>query len=476
MLELLFALLGLLFPFQTSYPTFSQSNMNWFVFITSNQSPISKISVPATSINNTGSDPLLLTLTFIVLAAVYLITVTYAFYASKKVDLTFRWLFLPLIGALTFGITLLVFPKLFNHEMQINLVTSLTLLVHLINCLLVWMILSRLAPTRRLGGTILYAWNPLILIELIGNGYSYGFLIFALLLTTVCIVQDKSRWYELWAMIFLGCAAGLSLISLLLAPMFIYYCATRVSRLRTSVKSYFHEDLGITPTPTSAKSWRNSYTRLLWEFVWRTAVVSLTASILYAIFWPQGSFYASITSIFDMQYLMHSPLSIMVLPVQWLNGRLFHFLYPSNTPASNYLQAIPAANMAVQASAIFIFFLLYIYLFGKLRSVDSLLASLCLAILGFIILLAGQFWPWYILWMLWIVALRRFDALSIGILLFSCTALLTYPLLFMEKWSITMYQPILIFGIPLIYLITQLARSHERMILFDDRRSETAKN
>ena len=173
---------------------------------------------------------------------------------------------------------------------------------------------------------------------------------------------------------------------------------------------------------------------------------------------------------------MRSPLSIMVLPVQWLNGIIFHFLYPSNTPASDYLQAIPAAKMAVQASGMFIFVLFYIYLFGKVRSLDSLFASLCLALLGFLILLAVQFWPWYILWMLWIVALRRFDALSITILLFSCTALLAYPLFYVNNVWITIYQPLLIFGVPLIYLITQLVRSNERMILFDDRRSETAKN
>src|SRR5690349_1030557 len=99
MLELLFALLGLLFPFQSSDPTFPQSNINWFIFIMSNQSLISKISIPATSINTTGSDLLLLTMTFIVLAAVYLITVTYAFHTGNKVDLTSRWLLLPLIGA-----------------------------------------------------------------------------------------------------------------------------------------------------------------------------------------------------------------------------------------------------------------------------------------------------------------------------------------------------------------------------------------
>jgi len=475
MLELLYALLCPLFPFQATYPTYPASNINWLVIITSDQSLLSKISVPDIPLNKTGSSPLLLTIVLIALAAIYLITVANAFQTDNNAHFTSRWLILPLFGALTFSVTLLVLTTLFNHDAQNSIDKSIFLLFHLINCLLLWMILSKLAPIRRLGGTLLYAWNPLILIELVSNGHNYVLPIFVLLLTTLCIILNKGHWYELLAMIFLGCASGINVISLLLAPMFIYYCAMGITRQPTSAIASSHRDQSINPTPPTAKSWRNNYSRLLWEFVWRIAVVGITASILYSILWPRGSFYTFITSSFDMQYLMHSPLSIMVLPVQWLNDRIFHILYPSNTLPS-YLQAIPAANMAVQASALFIFFLLYIYLFGKVRSVDSLFTSLCLAILGFLILLAVQFWPWYIIWMLWIVALRRFDALSICIVLFSCTALLSYPLLDVDNQSITLYQPLLIFGIPLIYLITQLARSNERMKLFDDRRSETAKN
>ena len=80
------------------------------------------------------------------------------------------------------------------------------------------------------------------------------------------------------------------------------------------------------------------------------------------------------------------------------------------------------------------------------------------------------------LWTLWIIALRRFDALTISVILLSCTALLTYLLLYVDNLPIAFYQPLLIFGIPLIYLITRLKRSNERITLFYERRSETAKN
>jgi len=93
---------------------------------------------------------------------------------------------------------------------------------------------------------------------------------------------------------------------------------------------------------------------------------------------------------------------------------------------------------------------------------DVLFTSLSIAILGFIVLVPGIFWPWYVLWVLWIVALRRFDALTVSVILLSCTALFTYPLLYLENSPIALFQPLLIFGIPLVYLIANVLRRNER--------------
>jgi len=177
-----------------------------------------------------------------------------------------------------------------------------------------------------------------------------------------------------------------------------------------------------------------------------------------------------------MQQFIHSPLGVLVIPVGWLFSFLVQILNVPTTISSYSLQPIIAANMTVLASAMFIFALIYFYLLSKVRSIETLLTSLCLATLGFIVLISVQFWPWYVLWALWIVALRRFDALTVSVLLLSCTALLTYPLLYVDNLPIATYQPLLIFGIPLIYLITQVKRSDERKTLLYDRRSETAKN
>jgi hypothetical protein len=66
------------------------------------------------------------------------------------------------------------------------------------------------------------------------------------------------------------------------------------------------------------------------------------------------------------------------------------------------------------------------------------------------------------LWALWSVALRRFDALTVSTLLLSYTSLFIYPLLEFGNAAVAVYAPILIFGIPLVYLLISRKRRTER--------------
>ena len=475
MLELLYILICMLLPFNITHPVYSASDPIWLWIFAPAQSLVLKTSILNLRFTDPGTHFLLLSLVIISLSSIYLYIVGKTFHTSNNIPLTPHWRLAPIIGATTFGITLLFLPALFNNDPNDYLYRGLALFFHLANCLLIWVILAKLAPARRLGGTLLYAWNPLALIELACYGYNDGLLIFFLLVTTLFIIQSKGYLFDFCGIVFLGCAMSMNGIALLFAPMMIYFSMIRTTK-QTANETQIPDGEQGNPIPLSFRSLRGKYLQVIWGCVWRSLVAVITATVLYLLFWQRNSTFTSIFSPFDMQYLVHSPLSILVIPVQLLNSFLFRILYPPATFPTNYLQAIPTANMAVQASAIFIFVLLYLYLFRRVRSVDSLLTSLCLVMPGFLILLAGQFWPWYILWALWIIALRRFDTLTISVLLLSCTALLTYPLLYVNNVPIVIYQPLLIFGIPLIYLITRLIRSNERMNLFYDRRSETAKN
>ncbi len=556
--EVLYLLVFALAPLSTTRPILSPSGMDWPWTLAPAQLLFHRASSLHGRYTDLAPYFFLLGLIFITLAGVYFYTVGKTFRTSNNIHITFRWLLLPLLGATIFGITLLLLPALFSNEVysymfsgrmltiyhvdpliavpaqfqqdpylrwiaQPNVATiyaplwmaiasllvgvghspvttlllfkGAALLSHLINCVLIWAILGKLAPSRRLGGTLLYAWNPLALIELAGNGDNDGALICLLLFITWLYVQQKGGWYDFWAVVLLGLAISVNFIALLFAPLFIWFSVHSEpglykSRARQGSKGRppLGRAWGVPTFPLFPSGGRGSealsqnldsgqnLVHAIWGFCWRAIVALTIVFILYLPFWHGTSTFLAITSSIDMQHFVHSPLGVLAMPVRWLFGLLVQGMNLPTTISSYYLQPTSAADTAVSAAAMFIFALIYFYLLGKVRSFDTLLTSLCLVTLGYIVFISGQFWPWYVLWTLWIVALRRFDALTVSVLLLSCTALLTYPLLFVDNFPIASYQPLLIFGIPLIYLITHVKRSNERKTLPYDRRSETAKN
>jgi hypothetical protein len=442
---------------------------------------------------------LLLGLVLIALSAIYLYAVVRAFRRRDKIHITSRWLLLLLVGAAVFGATLLFLPTLFSNDVfsyiftgrmltiyhadpmntvpaqfqrdpylpwitqpgvpniygplwlaitsllvgvgnspitTLLLFKGLALLSHLVNCLLIWAILGKIAPARRLSGTLLYAWNPLALVELAGNGHNDGLLICLLLLATWLLVQQRGGWYDAGAFAFTGLAISLNFVGLIFAPLFTWF---------------------------SMRNERDNV-RVVWGCCWRALVTLITLLIVYLPFWHGGSTFVAISTSIDMQHFVHSLLAMVAVPLDWLYSQVAQ---GANFPA-NYMQPSSAANTMLAASGLFIFALIYLYLLGKVRRVSTspaptrdmlgvevLFSCLSVAILGYVVFVAGVFWPWYILWALWIVALRRFDALSVSVLLLSCTALLTYSLLYLDRWPIALYQPLLIFGIPFVYLIVK---------------------
>ena len=479
---------------------------------------------------------LLLGLVLIALSAIYLYAVGRAFRRRDKIHITSRWLLLLLVGAAVFGATLLFLPALFSNDVfsyiftgrmltiyhadpmntapaqfqrdpylpwitqpgvpmiygplwlaitsllvgvgnspitTLLLFKGLALLSHLVNCLLIWAILGKIAPARRLPGTLLYAWNPLALVELAGNGHNDGLLICLLLLASWLLVQQRGGWYDAGAFAFTGLAISLNFVGLIFAPLFTWF---------------------------SMRNERDNV-RVVWGCCWRALVTLITLLIVYLPFWHGGSTFVAISTSIDMQHFVHSLLAMVAVPLDWLYSQVAQ---GANFPA-NYMQPSSAANTMLVASGLFIFALIYLYLLGKVRrapvtiadghstggdasipalprtspaptrdgpGVEVLFSCLSVAILWYVVFVAGVFWPWYILWALWIVALRRFDALSVSVLLLSCTALLTYSLLYLDRWPIAVYQPLLIFGIPFVYLIVK--RRNERNRLAYERRGKTA--
>jgi hypothetical protein len=425
----------------------------------------------------------LLVLTLILLVATYVGTITAVHHLVESGDMmrnaTWRTFFLLLGGAVIFGLTLLLQPRLFADDVfsyifsgrmlvlyhadplstvpahfpsdpylpwlisggdtpntygplwlciasllvalhgspvvTLLLFKSVELLAHLLNCLLIWAILGKIAPSRRVGGTLLYAWNPLAMIELAGSGHSEGVLLSLLLLAVWFYVQAKTA-YRICSLLVFGLALSTNLITLLLVPLYFWF------DIRTERRA-------------SAR---------VWGLCWRIVLSLVPALIITVPFWHGASTFFAITSTIDTRHLVHSPLAILTIPTR----ALFQFV-AEQLHFPPFLQPLVAADLTLRAWATFIFVLIYAGLFGRtchapttptemyyspdaervvhLPSFDVLLTSWAVAILCYVILVSARFWPWYMLWLLWIVVLRRPDVFTITMLVLSGAALLIYP-------------------------------------------------
>ncbi len=93
----------------------------------------------------------------------------------------------------------------------------LGLLAHLANVALLWLILARLKPTARIFATLLYAWNPLVLLLSVSDMHLDVVLLLVLFLA-ILFFQRKS---SLLSWVFLLVAVLINPLSLLLLPCFL---------------------------------------------------------------------------------------------------------------------------------------------------------------------------------------------------------------------------------------------------------------
>ncbi len=328
---------------------------------------------------------------------------------------------------------------------------GLAILAHLVNCVLVWAILAKLAPARRLVGTLIYAWNPLIIIELAGSGHSEGLLLCILFLAVLLYVYRRGLWQEVAVMILLGLAVSINLVVLLIAPLFAWFL---VRDRRNAVRAF-------------------------WGFCWRMLIGPGLAIPLFLPLWRGSSTFFAVTSAIDLTHFSHSLIRLFEGPVEWFFGLVAQGLH-----FPPVMQPVTAADATLRVSTIFIFALIYFRLFGKVRRAltldaamrnnpaadhemllpgfDVLLDCWTTAVFWYLVLISGWFWPWYALWVTWIVALRRLDRLSIALLLFSATALLLYPLQIVTSHDTANYWPLLVFGIPLVYMLLSRIQSSRK--------------
>ena len=510
------------------------------------------------------SSTLSLTLILMGASCLYLFAVASSFRLSHKRSFSPPWLLLPLVGAVIAGTTLVFsVPVLPASTIPVRL---LELLAHLFNILLIWAITGKIAPEHRLPATLLYAWNPLVLIELTVYANNAGVVIFLLLLAVaiplvglqpppllVCYLSRNllgchserseespvgERFFAalrmtgddpmkgdkvlqtIAALVLIGLAVRINFMTLLIAPLWLWFMARQARGVG----------------------------RALMGFAWRALVVLAVFIVAYLPDWQGSATFLAITDALNLFNFANSPLSLVVMPAR----SLFKFVAQNGHFPPSLMQPATAADMTVLATSLFLFALLYLREMGHVRAqnrshprpvgtrggrgdgwgpcacprrvmirmdsrdlqqdedkgtereilgeshsdedkhkaptsapphplslqdagtvptispvqddagdsvysyaYDTLFTGWAIAFLGYIVLAVTVFWPGYIVWGVWIVALRRFDTLSVCALLLSCSTLLYYPLQQLAAHSTGILLPVCVFGIPLVYLLVQ---------------------
>ncbi len=134
---------------------------------------------------------------------------------------------------------------------------------HMASTALIWSLLGRWKPEQQVWGTLLYAWNPVVLIEFAGSGHNDALLVFLIVLAVWA--AQRGRWR--------GATAGLSasaLTKFVSAPLLPLY-AVLLARERSTWKSRL---------PVLGQM---------------AGIALLVAALLYAPFWQGGRVLGQIT-------------------------------------------------------------------------------------------------------------------------------------------------------------------------------------
>jgi hypothetical protein len=369
-------------------------------------------------------------------SGLYLYAVAWSFRAGEQRGFSPAWLLLPLGGAILAGL-MLVLSTPVSPASPVSL-RLLELLAHLCNILLIWTIAGKIAPATRLAGTLLYAWNPLVLLELAMYANTAGVVISLLLLAIALLLTGSVPAFpcEIAALVLVGLAMRINLMTLLLAPLLLWFMVRH----------------------------RRGLSAALWGFAWRALVVLGIFVLAYLPYWRGYESFLAITNGLRLFDFANSPLSLVVVPAR----SLFTFV-AQRAHFPPLMQPTTAADMTVMATSFFLFALLYLREMGRVRlrrprllftsndsyAYDTLFTALAVVVLCYIVLAATVFLPGYIVWSVWVVALRRFDTLSVCVLLLSCSALLYYPWQHFALASTGFLLPVCVFSIPLVYLLVQ---------------------
>jgi hypothetical protein len=331
----------------------------------------------------------------------------------------------------------------------------LALLFHLASAALIWSLLGRWKPRQQSWGTLMYAWNPLALIELVGSAHNDAVVVCLIVLGLWLAMRDRWRW----AIVALVAAALTKWIIVVLLPLYAL--------------------LLLSGRPT-------------WSARLRCAgqiagIAALAAALLYAPYWvgartlrPIATNAAATQSINSLGHLLvrRGPLLLQMLgvgsdvrdapqevSVRWHDRMDLYRMRPAAGPAPRGELERLARYEALVAWQDAL--LRYVQWFSKVIAGLAALAAFVALwrrptferfvagafwTLLVALLFVPWFWPWYLIWPLALAALLDWRPAGEAVAMFTSSALLVYVTMYriMTLRAVYIFVPVL--GVLAYYL------------------------
>ena len=282
---------------------------------------------------------------------------------------------------------------------------------HLGNALLIWRILTRIAPQRRLAGVILYAWNPLPIIEFANSGHNDAVMIFLLLAGIALLVERHSTA----AMVSFGLSVAIKYVFLALFPLYLWYLISAIWQ-----------------AAPAAYRWQ----RIARAVVWQSSVLVGTVVLSLLPFWNGPSSLLGIVASPTANDMNNSLLDML----SWSITRIAAPLTNQPIAAVHQIAVIWVRDIGLLG-----FLIIWGYLLWK-HAARNIWGTWLMALLAYLLLASGWFWPWYVTWPLALAALLPWDLATVTTLALSTGVLAMYSLVELKLSGIFGYRSLIAFG------------------------------
>jgi len=312
-----------------------------------------------------------------------------------------------------------ILARLAGNRLLPNLLVfkGLALAGYVASVLLIAAILRRTAPERALAGTLLFAWNPLVILELLSNAHNDA-LVVALLLGAFWILSryldqtgdagprvprpDERFWKQVCggvALILVGAAVLVKLIPLLFLPPFLLF-------LLADEKGWWRRIgvglLLLIPVLLLAIE----YYRIFWQW----------PEVLHTVLRQATMFRMSIPSATKealQQYVGETRAQVLVRPFLAVFALAYLIVLGR---VAHALKMLPRQGFLAKVSR---------FLFGRgqvegKRSWDVLVGASLSIFLLYLLLGNFWFWPWYLILPIALLALAGDERLFLPLLLAAC--------------------------------------------------------